>query len=151
MPKATGGDAQRTRFDCVTESKTALADLGIDKRTSSRAQKLAALPEKTFSAVAAGYLPVAKAIAPPVKKHTAKTRRITALDAHQAVFVNEGSIYLISAMRSAMKAIEGAGDNFKEYEKTMVMAARLQAALSLFIKEQQSEQAAFPCSAPISP
>ena len=37
MPEPNGGDAARTRCNCVTEPKLTLADLGIDKRTSSRA------------------------------------------------------------------------------------------------------------------
>ena len=48
-------------------SALTLADIGIDKRTSSRAQKLAALPENIFAQVASGDMPVAKAIATPKK------------------------------------------------------------------------------------
>jgi hypothetical protein len=49
MPKATGGDAQRTRFNKVTESTPppTLADIGIDKKTSMIAQQIAALPKET--------------------------------------------------------------------------------------------------------
>ena len=36
---ATGGDAQRTRFHKGTESRLTLAEVGIDKKLSSRAQK----------------------------------------------------------------------------------------------------------------
>lgn len=56
MPKATGGDAQRTRFQIGTKSPTTLSDLGIDKKTSARAPKLAALPPEKFEAVAAGVI-----------------------------------------------------------------------------------------------
>lgn len=35
QPKATGGDAQRTRFRKGTESRATLADLGIDRKPSS--------------------------------------------------------------------------------------------------------------------
>lgn len=38
-PKATGGDAQRTRFRKGTESPQTLANLSITKKTSSRAQQ----------------------------------------------------------------------------------------------------------------
>lgn len=48
QPKATGGDAQRTRFGKGTESPPTLSDVGIDKKLSSRAQKLAAVPEAEF-------------------------------------------------------------------------------------------------------
>lgn len=47
---ATGGDAQRTRFRKVTESPVTLSELGIDKKLSSRAQALAAVPERRFEA-----------------------------------------------------------------------------------------------------
>lgn len=45
---ADGGDAQRTRFHKGTESRPTLADAGIDKKLSSRAQKLAAVPDEQF-------------------------------------------------------------------------------------------------------
>ena len=147
MPKATGvrmagRDAVGGYTSEPPKESPTLAEIGIDKRTSSRAQKLAALPETKFAAVVSGEIAVAKAIAKPVKKHTAKTRAVAAVDAHKAIVADEGSTYLISAMRSALKAVEGAGDDFQEYDKTMAMAKRLQVALSLFLTEQESEQAA---------
>jgi hypothetical protein len=45
---ATGGDAMRARFQSGTEVRPTLADAGIDKKLSSRAQKLAAVPEEQF-------------------------------------------------------------------------------------------------------
>lgn len=45
---ATGGDAMRARFQPGTEVRPTLADAGIDKKLSSRAQKLAAVPEAEF-------------------------------------------------------------------------------------------------------
>jgi len=42
--KADGGDAQRTRFQKSTESPETLAELGVSKKLSSRAQKLADIP-----------------------------------------------------------------------------------------------------------
>ena len=44
MPKADGGDAQRTRFQAGTESPATLAEIGITKKQSANAQKLAAIP-----------------------------------------------------------------------------------------------------------
>ena len=41
MPKADGGDAQRTRFQPGTESPATLAEIGITKKQSASAQKLA--------------------------------------------------------------------------------------------------------------
>lgn len=48
QPKATGGDAQRTRFHKGTESPPTLAEVGIDKKLSSRSQALASIPEDEF-------------------------------------------------------------------------------------------------------
>lgn len=62
-PKATGGDAQRTRFQNSTESPETLAELGIDKKTSSVAQALANLSEAAFEEVREGNETVSKAIA----------------------------------------------------------------------------------------
>lgn len=62
-PKATGGDAQRTRFQKSTESPETLAELGIDKKTSSVAQALANLSEAAFEEVREGNETVSKAIA----------------------------------------------------------------------------------------
>ena len=44
------------------KSEPTLADLGISKNESSRAQKIAALPQETFAKVKAGEIPVSKAI-----------------------------------------------------------------------------------------
>lgn len=49
---ADGGDAARTRFQKSTElNKPTLSSVGIDKKLSSRAQKLAAVPEKKFESM----------------------------------------------------------------------------------------------------
>ena len=45
---ATGGDAMKARFQPGTEVRPTLAAAGIDKKLSSRAQKLAAVPEDKF-------------------------------------------------------------------------------------------------------
>lgn len=55
MPKADGGDAQRTRFRKGTESPQTLSDMGITKKQSMTWQALAAVPEDDFeSALACG-------------------------------------------------------------------------------------------------
>ena len=51
--RADGGDAQRTRFSKSTESPPTLADLHIDKKISSLAQKIADLPEAKVAEIAA--------------------------------------------------------------------------------------------------
>jgi N6-adenosine-specific RNA methylase IME4 len=49
MPKATGGDAQRARFQRATESTPeTYAEMGLDKTAAHRYQKLAELPEDKF-------------------------------------------------------------------------------------------------------
>ena len=54
VPKQTGGDAQRTRFRKSTESPPAtLADSGISKKLSARAQMLAKVSEAKFEAAIA--------------------------------------------------------------------------------------------------
>ena len=45
---ATGGDAMKARFQRGTEVRPTLAEVGIDKKLSMRAQKLAAVPEGKF-------------------------------------------------------------------------------------------------------
>ncbi|HEU0067882.1 MAG TPA: hypothetical protein VFQ26_01300, partial [Nitrospiraceae bacterium] len=62
MPKATGGDAQRTRFHKEIESPPTLADLGIDKKTSMIAQRLADLPQAEFERVRDGRTPMAQVL-----------------------------------------------------------------------------------------
>ena len=47
----TGGDAQRTRFQKRTESPPTLADLGLDKKTSMLAQRVASLSPEKFKDV----------------------------------------------------------------------------------------------------
>lgn len=68
MPKATGGEhggrhsKDGSRVEPSNPTPT-LADLGIDKKVSARAQKLAALPAEQFAAVVAGDVPVSRVVA----------------------------------------------------------------------------------------
>lgn len=59
MPKATGGDAQRTRLHGATESPQTLEQLGVTKTQSARWQKLAAVPEEQFEQAVAAAKEVA--------------------------------------------------------------------------------------------
>jgi len=54
MEKATGGDAQRTRFGKGTESPPTLHELGVDKKTSMVAQRHAL---NTGANIVLGLLP----------------------------------------------------------------------------------------------
>ena len=58
----TGGQPyQASTGSCAAPVET-LADLGIDRKTSARAQKIAALPDETYEAVEAGTITVASAL-----------------------------------------------------------------------------------------
>lgn len=61
MPKNAG--ARGVGVSGVPPENPTLADLGIDKKVSARAQKLAALPAEQFAAVVAGDVPVSRAVA----------------------------------------------------------------------------------------
>lgn len=68
MPKATGGEhGGKPRIDGSrvepSNPTPTLADLGIDKKVSARARKLAALPAEQFAAVVAGDVPVSRVVA----------------------------------------------------------------------------------------
>lgn len=68
MPKAIGARGIGTSAVPKENRTGTLADLGIDKKESARAQKLATLPEETVQAIKAGELSVAKALAPEAPK-----------------------------------------------------------------------------------
>lgn len=55
------------------ENAPTLAEMGIDKKTSAMAQKLAAMPERDFQAVRDGHEAVGKAIAKASKSRGAKS------------------------------------------------------------------------------
>lgn len=64
-PKATGGQPYQStgsEVEPVEKPAPTLADLGIDKKTSARAQRLADLPDETFEAVKAGEVKVNEAL-----------------------------------------------------------------------------------------
>lgn len=60
-PKNQGTLSRGTKLEPRDETPT-LAELGINRKTSSRAQKLAKLPEETFEAVRSGELKVSDAL-----------------------------------------------------------------------------------------
>ena len=66
MPKATGAKGVgpiAVPKENRNQQPPTLADIGIDKKLSARAQKLAALPDEEFAAVASGEVPVSRVIA----------------------------------------------------------------------------------------
>jgi site-specific DNA-methyltransferase (adenine-specific) len=78
-PKATGGDAQRTRFRKGTESPPTLAQAGIGKKESATAQTLAvieATQPDLHAQVRAGKVTI-----PQARRHVAREEKKAALDA----------------------------------------------------------------------
>jgi hypothetical protein len=49
--RATGGDATKARLLNVTERPLFISELGLTKRESSEAQKLAEVPDDVFSEI----------------------------------------------------------------------------------------------------
>ncbi len=85
MPKAIGVRGQLAGRDSSggtkvepPEKAASLADLGIDKKTSARVQKLAGLPDETVEAIKAGELTVSQAIG--AKKPEPKPDRTAELE-----------------------------------------------------------------------
>lgn len=82
MPKnegAKGTGANQYGGAVPKENRTSpptLADLGIDKKVSARARKLASLPDAKFAAVVAGELPVSQALSEK-QPHTRRAPRRT--------------------------------------------------------------------------
>lgn len=63
MPKNEGAKGIGTSAVPIENRTPTLADLGIDKKVSARARKLAALPAEQFAAVVAGDVPVSRVVA----------------------------------------------------------------------------------------
>jgi hypothetical protein len=135
MPKASAGRPVEigSKAEPINRGAPTLAEIGIDKKTSMRAQRLAALPEQKFAAVMAGEIPVAKAIASPPKKATARSKANDAIQEAKVITATEGGTYLITSMRNAYNAIDAAGDHIEEQEKAIAMAKKLAIRLSDFI------------------
>lgn len=67
LPKNTGGrpaSKTPTKVEGVSGTPSTVAELGLDYKTTSRAQKLAALPEETKQAVIEGKIKPSQAIRP---------------------------------------------------------------------------------------
>jgi hypothetical protein len=69
MPKATAGRPTEigSKSEPINRGAPTLADIGITKKTSMRAQQLAAMPAERFAMVASGELSVSQATATPRK------------------------------------------------------------------------------------
>ena len=63
-PKATGGDAQRTRFQKGTSRQLTLTEIGLNKKRAARALKLAAMPAEQQAAIFDKLAEEGKPIAP---------------------------------------------------------------------------------------
>jgi hypothetical protein len=70
MPKrgpehSVGGGSSGSKREPLPDAPPTLADIGITKKTSMRAQQLAAMPAERFAMVASGELSVSQATATP--------------------------------------------------------------------------------------
>ena len=108
-PKATGGEhggrhsKDGSRVEPSNPTPT-LSDLGIDKKLSARAQRLAELPAETFAAVAAGEIPVSQALKakkPPRRKvrTEAAAARKEAIEVAQSNHISMFAAYARQTLR----------------------------------------------------
>lgn len=109
-PKNTGAagggkkDAPRGSIVEPRDTTPTLADLGIDKKLSARAQRLAELPAETFAAVAAGEIPVSQALKakkPPRRKvrTEAAAARKEAIEVAQSNHISMFAAYARQTLR----------------------------------------------------
>lgn len=109
-PKNTGAagggkkDAPRGSIVEPRDTTPTLADLGINKKVSARAQRLAQLPAETFAAVVSGEIAVSQALETkkppkrPVKTKAAIARKV-AIEGAQASHVSMFAAYARQTLR----------------------------------------------------
>jgi hypothetical protein len=114
-PRAAGGQPYQkstsTKSERV-ENMPTLTDLGIDRKTSSIAQKLATLPDQAFEEVKAGHIAVSKAIvAVDAGKREPAPKKPSPLEAENAQLRDEidqlrENLPELTAMASAAQAMQ---------------------------------------------
>lgn len=130
MPKATGGQPYQATgsASAPVDRAPTLADLGIDKKVSARARKLAALPAEQFAAVVAGDVPVSRVVASkpalsrraPQRTKAAEARR-EAVSQAQANHVS----MLVTYARMTIKELQSERDLSDEEIKLVAELADL--------------------------
>lgn len=150
MPKASGTRNQLIGPGVIGGSKSeppiksaTLAELGIDRKESMRAQKLAALPEETVEAIKAGQMSVNQAIAPakPAKPKVDELARAKNIIAD----LQERLTDLSDVARDLQAQVEGQADKrveqlraeLKATQATRDIALRENAALKREVKRLQ--------------
>lgn len=120
MPKATGTrgsfngrDSSGGSVRVPPENQTTLADLGIDKKVSARAQKLAALPAEQFAAVVAGDVPVSRAVASKPSSARRAPQRTKAAEARREAVAHAQANHvsmLVTYARMTIKELQSERD-----------------------------------------
>ena len=167
MPKALGGRPEKTgtksepvfrrpnlggtKSGPPKSSAPTLADLGIDKKTSARVQKLAELPAETVEAIKAGELSVNQAIAPKPaapKVSEADTLKARIAELEQALTEARDAAADAGALaQDLLMQIEGEADKrleqlraeLKATQVTRDIALRENAALKREVKRLQRQ------------
>ncbi len=158
-PKAIGTRGQLVGRDSSGGTKSVppekpsatLADLGIDKKTSARVQKLAELPAETVEAIKAGELSVNQAIAPKPaapKVSEADTLKARIAELEQALTEARDAAADAGALaQDLLMQIEGEADKrleqlraeLKATQVTRDIALRENAALKREVKRLQRQ------------
>ena len=120
MPKNTGaaGSAGPGRGNAVpianrVSDAPTLADLGIDKKVSARARKLAALPAEQFAAVVAGDVPVSRVVASKPSSARRAPQRTKAAEARREAVANAQANHvsmLVTYARMTIKELQSERD-----------------------------------------
>lgn len=113
MPKNEGGRPLKTGAKPEPVITPTLADLGIDKKVSARAQKLAALPAEQFAAVVAGDVPVSRAVASKPSSARRAPQRTKAAEARREAVAHAQANHvsmLVTYARMTIKELQSERD-----------------------------------------
>jgi len=113
MPKNEGAKGIGTSAVPIANRTPTLADLGIDKKLSARAQKLAALPAEQFAAVVAGDVPVSRVVASKPSSARRAPQRTKAAEARREAVANAQANHvsmLVTYARMTIKELQSERD-----------------------------------------
>ena len=97
----------------VKDTTPTLADLGIDKKVSARARKLAALPAEQFAAVVAGDVPVSRVVASKPSSARRAPQRTKAAEARREAVAHAQANHvsmLVTYARMTIKELQSERD-----------------------------------------